>query len=91
MTITYHAKIKMEERLIPEKVINKAIKQGKKFIKNNRLLYNYGIYIIVVDIENTTIITVHYISKVTDSIRDIAEKFNISFTDAVQDYLKYVI
>lgn len=91
MTLTRHAQEKMLERLIPERVINKAIKKGKKFVKNNRLVYNYGIYIVVADIENTTIITVHYISRVTNSIRDIAEKYNLSFADAVKDYLKYVI
>ena len=90
MTLTRHAQERMIERLIPEEIINKAITEGRKMFKNNRLLYNYSIYVVVVSIDNV-IVTVHYIKKISETLQDIAEKFDISISDATRDYLKYVI
>ena len=91
MTITYHAQKRMQERLIPEEIVNKTIAKGKKMFKNNRLLYRYNIYVVVADMENTTVVTVHYISKINRILQDISEKFDITISDAINDYLKYIV
>lgn len=88
MTLTHHVREKMQERLITPKDINKTLTEGKKKYKNNRIIYSYDIFIVVVTLDETTIVTAHYRSDITNTIRSIAERLNISFKEAATKYFR---
>lgn len=90
--LTNHAKTRMQQRQVDIFTLLDILEYGKKEQESeNKLKITCGQYIVIVATENNNtlkIITVHFISKITNIIRKIAKRHKVNIHRATEIYLQ---
>lgn len=86
MTITFHAKKRMNYRKITIKEILDCLFLGDKQQEGNTIKHTYKNIVVITDLEKTKIITTYYKSKINHLIKKLARKYKISFRQAITVY-----
>ena len=76
----------MQQRKIDIKQVLNAVIKGKPQNNNNRIIYTYNNVCVILNIEKTHVITVHYESRINRIIKKLAKQYKVNFTQAITIY-----